>query len=123
MRTQFAYVGAAAMVIAAAMFFGSGAATYFQGGQNDAPGQDAVEGAAPDDKPSVSAQPDTGGSIAGLIVGGVGRVGKVVSLALYWPGLLIWLGFPSWFATPIGWATQILALVGLAQMVAQRRLT
>lgn len=122
MRTQYFIAGAIAMVLAASLFYGSGAAAHFNAGDNNVPGQSDVDKAGPDnpDKRKIEANPSTGGSMAGLVVGAGGTIKTIITLVAYWPALLQWLGFPGWFAGPVGVAVEILFLVGIAQFIGGR---
>lgn len=60
------------------------------------------------------------GDIVGFIINGSGKLVDFVLLGLTIGSVLANLGFPLWMTRPIGWAIQLVLMVGFAQFTLNR---
>lgn len=60
------------------------------------------------------------GDIVGFIINGSGKIVDFVLLGLTIGSVLANLGFPLWMTEPIGWAIQLVLMVGFTQFALNR---
>lgn len=60
------------------------------------------------------------GNIVGFIINGSGKIIDFVLLGLTIGSVLANLGFPLWMTRPIGWAIQLVLMIGFAQFTLNR---
>lgn len=74
----------------------------------------------PQDGVSGSASNADDGDIVGLIIGGGKQIATIAGMAIMLPWELRDLGLPGWAAAPLGFAVQIVVVVGVIQFAVNR---